>query len=446
MSALRVGIHERKITPPVGVDLSGFAHREGPSEGVHDDLWCRALVLDDGTTRLGIVALDLLELDFELDAAVRRAVSDATVIRPDRLLLNCSHTHAGPATGAPEGTASKNRGYLSRLPAEIAAVVREAEKGLIAGRLSYGETEVQIGIDRRERQPDGSIDFGRNPDGPADTKMRAIGVDTGQAAPAAIIFNLACHGTALKGENREISAEWMGATVSHVRRIAGDALTPIFLQGCCGQINPDVSAATFEEVDRIGERAAQAVAAAMEAAQPVEPAPLGAQLQRIGLPLQDPPSPDLARDDLRKAQSDVERLRRNGTHPYVVRAFDSLVAHARDMVERSERGAEGETAPFVVQVLRLGELAIVGLSGEVFFEFALEMQRRSPFRHTLVLGYSNGCTCYVPTEEAFEEGGYEADESFRWYGIPPLRPDAGEVMVQAAARMLADLHAQGGTP
>lgn len=446
MSELRVAISERKITPPVGVDLSGFGHREGPSEAVHDDLWCRAVVLEDGATRLGIVALDLLELDFELDAAVRRAVSDATAIEPERLLLNCSHTHAGPATGAPEGTASKNRGYLSRLPAEIAAAVREAEKGLSAGRLSYGETGVQIGIDRRERQPDGSIDFGRNPDGPADTRMRVIRVETGQAAPAVVIFNHACHGTALKGENREISAEWMGEAVSRLRRTAGDALTPIFLQGCCGQINSDVSAATFEEVERIGARAAEAVALAMQAARPVEPVPLGAQLQRIGLPLQDPPSPDLARADLREAQSNAERLRRNGAHPYVVRAFDSLVAHARDMVERSERRAEGETAPFVVQVLRLGELAIVGLSGEVFFEFALEIQRRSPFRHTLVLGYSNGCTCYVPTEEAFGEGGYEADESFRWYGIPPLRPDAGEVMVEAAARMLADLHAQGGTP
>ncbi len=446
MSALRVGMGERKITPPVGVDLSGFAHREGPSEAVHDDLWCRAVVLDDGATRLGIVALDLLELDFELDAALRRAVSDATAIEPDSLLLNCSHTHAGPATGAPEGTASKNCEYISCLPAEIAAAVREAEKGLIAGRLSYGETGARIGIDRRERQPDGSIDFGRNPDGFADTRMRAIRVDTGQAAPAAVIFNHACHGTALKAENREISAEWMGAAISHVRRMAGDALTPIFLQGCCGQINPDVPAATFEEVDRIGARAAEALASAMRAARPVQAVPLGARLQRIGLPLQDPPSPDLARADLREAQSDAERLRRNGAHPYLVRAFDSLVTHARDMVERSERRAEGETAPFVVQVLGLGELAIVGLSGEVFFEFARDIQRRSPFRHTLVLGYSNGCTCYVPTEEAFKEGGYEADESFRWYGIPPLRPDAGEVMVEAVARMLADLHALGGDP
>jgi hypothetical protein len=444
MSALRVGIGERNITPPIGVDLSGFAHREGPSEAIHDDLWCRAVVLDDGATRLGIVALDLLELDFELDAAVRRAVSEATAIDPDHLLLNCSHTHAGPATGAPEGTGYRNQGYISRLPAEVAAAVSRAEKALSAARLSYGESELQIGIDRRERQPDGSIDFGRNPDGPADRKMRVVRIDTDEAAGAAVIFNYACHGTTLKEENREISAEWMGAAISHLRRIAGDALTPVFLQGCCGQINPDVSAATFEEVDRIGARAAEAVAAAMQAAQPVEAVALRAQLQRVGLPLQDAPAVDCAEASLRQAERTVEQLRRHGAAPYVVRAFESLVTHSQRMLARSKRQAAAETVPFAIQVIGLGEMAIVGLSGEVFFEFAEEIQSRSPFRHTLVLGYSNGCTCYVPTEEAFGEGGYEVDDSFAWYGLPPLRPEAGGVMVEATMRMLEDPHSQGG--
>ena len=82
----------------------------------------------------------------------------------------------------------------------------------------------------------------------------------------------------------------------------------------------------------------------------------------------------------------------------------------------------------------------------MFFEFAQEIEARSPFRHTLVLGVSNGCTCYIPTRQAFAEGGYEAKDSFRWYGIPPLAPHAGEVMAAAAIRMLNDLWKGGSAP
>lgn len=64
-----------RITPPVGVDLSGYGDREGPSIKVHDDLWCRAVMLRDGAAYLAVVSLDVLGLDFPLDAAIRQQVS-----------------------------------------------------------------------------------------------------------------------------------------------------------------------------------------------------------------------------------------------------------------------------------------------------------------------------------------------------------------------------------
>ncbi len=441
---LRVGADERKITPATGVDLAGFALREGPSEGIHDDLWCRVVVLDDGETRVALAALDLLRLDFELDAAIRREVSETGELDPAHVLLNCSHTHAGPATSSLGGTGVANQDYVSRLPSLIAAAVRDATSDLARCRLSYGEAPVRIGINRREATAEGSLRIGRNPAGLTDTRMRVVRADTDEASPAVIVFNTACHGTTLKEDNKSVSAEWMGAAASLLRKTAVGDARPVFLQGCCGQINADAES-RFEEVDRLGAEAAEAVVAAACQSQPFEGVPLGGKLERIGLPVADAPPADRAQADLREAEEAAEQARRDGLPPYRIRAQESLVAYTRRMLERSQRGAERETVPFAVQVVRIGELAIVGLSGEVFFEFAQRIAAESPFRHTLVLGYSNGCTCYVPTEEAFVEGGYEADDSFRWYGIPPLMPHAGEVMTQAAARMLADLH-QGTRP
>ena len=236
-----------------------------------------------------------------------------------------------------------------------------------------------------------------------------------------------------------ISADWMGAAARHLSGSAGSHGVPIFLQGCAGQINPDATAATFEEADRLGSEMAEAVLGALTRGQPFGGLPLAARLERIALPLQDAESPEEARLQLNSAQAQLDRVAAQGEHPYVLRAFGQLVSHAQMMLARAESGAKGETLPFAVQAIRVGDLAIVGLSGEVFFEFAHTIQAGSPFRHTLVLGYSNGCTCYIPAKEAFEEGGYEADDSFRWYGVPPLRPDAGDLMATAAIRLLQRL-------
>lgn len=438
MESLRAAVGQLKITPPVGVDLAGYAHREGPSLGLHDDLWCRALVLEDNKTRLMLVALDLLSIDFELDGLLRAAVAEATQTNPDHILINCSHTHAGPAITARQSLRERNRDYVAALPKLVAKAAAEAAGRLTPCALRYGESPVRVGINRRETRPDGEVIIGRNPEGIVDTKVRVLALEI--EAGGAVIFNHACHGTTLGSDNRMISAEWMGAAASQLATTLDGRYIPMFLQGSCGQINPNAES-NFTEVARIGSEMAAAVMVALQHAESSEAIPLAACRKQIGLPLQDPLTPEAARLQLNEAQSELERRRQMGAHELVIRAYEGLVEHMNRMLERAERRPKNEMLPFIIQVLRIGEVAIVGLSGEVFIEFAEQIAKQSPFRHTMVLGYSNGCTCYLPTEEAFKGGGYEADDSFRWYHIPPLRPHAGAVMVEAAMQMLKDIRA-----
>jgi len=444
MTQIKVGASRSTITPPVGVDLAGYARRQGPSTDVRDDLWCAALVLDDGRTRLALIALDLLETDFEVDAMLREAVAASTDTDRDHILINCSHTHAGPGAAKLGRLGRRNMDYVNTLPERVAQTAATAAARLTPAALRYGEAPVRVGINRRETIPDGEVTIGRNPEGLVDTRVRVIEV-RGDAGPGAVLFQHACHGTALSHENRRISAEWMGSAASRLESALKGASLPMFLQGCCGQINPDAEA-SFDEVERLGAEMAEAVAASLESPESCVATPLGARREQIALPFQDPLTPAQAREELQQTQDEHERLQLEGAHESVIRAHETLVRHAADMLDRAERRPANETLPFVVQAIRIGELAIVGLSGEVFFEFAQEIEARSPFRHTLVLGYSNGCTCYIPTRQAFAEGGYEAKDSFRWYGIPPLAPHAGEVMAAAAIRMLNDLRKGGSAP
>jgi len=436
MTSLQAGAGRLVITPPVGVDLAGYGYRQGPSIGVHDDLWCTALVLDDGSTRLALVALDLLETDFEVDALLRRAAAEAAGLPPTHLLINCSHTHAGPPVARVEGLGRHSAEYIDSLRGRVAETVAAAVSDLTPAAVRWGEAPVRVGINRRETTADGTVKIGRNPEGIVDTRVRVVEIERGKK-PRIILFHHACHGTTMGGDNRRITSEWMGAAASRLAAESAGTVIPMFLQGCCGQMNPDAQP-SFDEVDRLGGTMAAAVKRALDSAEDVSAGPLAVHMEDIELPFQPPLSPEEARAELRQAEADRDRAQQEGAHEYVVRAHGALVKHAARMLERAERPPAHEALKFAVQALRLGDLAFVGLSGEVFFEFAQAIEGRSPFPHTLVLGYANGCTCYIPTAQAFAEGGYEAVSSFRWYGLPPLAPQAGEVMAEEAVRILND--------
>ncbi|MGI9240197.1 MAG: hypothetical protein ACR2RV_05320, partial [Verrucomicrobiales bacterium] len=47
------------ITPPEGIPMAGYYHKR-ESTGVHDDLLSRALILEQGDTRVALVSLDLV--------------------------------------------------------------------------------------------------------------------------------------------------------------------------------------------------------------------------------------------------------------------------------------------------------------------------------------------------------------------------------------------------
>ncbi len=437
--ALQAGAAETTITPASGADLSGYAAREGPSTDVHDDLWCRAVVLDDGVTRVALISLDLLGIDFELDAAIRAAVTSRARIHPKGILINCSHTHAGPAVVNLTGLGLPDPSYVEKLPAWTAETVGRACARLEPAEAGYGEAPVSVGINRRERTADGAITIGRNLEGVHDDRVRVLSITRPTGEPIALLFSHAAHGTTLGGANRSVSSEWMGEACRRLKDGLGGDAVAMFLQGCCGEINPDHVGTSFAEVARLGGVMADAIAGARANSRPVSLTGLRARSEMIGLPLQDPPTIEAARADLEKRRQESARARASGAGAYWARALEGQVKHSQWILGLSERGEKGMKLPFAVQALALGEVVLVGLSGEVFFELAQEIEAASPFPHTVVLGYANGCTGYVPTAEAVAEGGYEGDDSFRWYGTLRLAPGAGGEMVAAAVRMLETL-------
>ena len=90
------------------------------------------------------------------------------------------------------------------------------------------------------------------------------------------------------------------------------------------------------------------------------------------------------------------------------------------------------TLPFTITVARMGDIAFVGLGGEVFNEIGKAIKSASPFRHTFILTHCNGAAGYVPTGPSYPEGGYEVQTS-------PFAAGADEVLSGEATRMLKEL-------
>ncbi|HEV2123993.1 MAG TPA: neutral/alkaline non-lysosomal ceramidase N-terminal domain-containing protein, partial [Chloroflexota bacterium] len=130
---MRARVAKVCITPPVGTWQGGYGARSRACEGIHDDLYARALVLesDDGTTRVAVVSIDIVTLTSELTEATRRRAEAATGIPAGNIALCTSHTHGGPATRAYGETGPQANGeYLPILEQYLAGAVAAATRSL----------------------------------------------------------------------------------------------------------------------------------------------------------------------------------------------------------------------------------------------------------------------------------------------------------------------------
>jgi len=433
------GIARRVITPPKGVFLIGYGDRSKGNIGVHDDLTATALILSDGQTRLAIVALDILTINEFIVDRVRLRLA------PTEVLLCCSHTHSGPIAYADKKSSRKNLKYIDSLVDNIVSVVNTAQTSLLPAWLEYSYVEVNVGINRRERMPDGHMEIGRNPGGPRDKSVQVISILTEHGrrkadkamTRLATIVNYACHGTVLGPDNLLVSADWIGAMRRKVEDKLGGLV--LFLQGAAANINPDMyweDARAFEKVAEQGEDVADAViAAAGSRSEKMRMSPLRIERRAAWMPTEtrvitsNPPKnygkPLLALAKLPGFMAIFADMLLNQRYPWkpVIEAKDGFWS-----------------VPMRINAVRIGDLALVTYAAETFTEIGMKIKSSSPAVHTLFASVSDGCISYLHTEEAHLEGGYEVDVAPLAYRYPGrLQAKCEGIALEATKTMLKKL-------
>jgi len=431
---LQAGLSVINITPYVRCEMCGYANRPDRSRGVHDKLLAKVLVLADGETQLAVVSCDLVGLEMDTIASIRERISREVGMPGEQVMIACTHTHSGPTLGTLRGMGEVDPSLLETTEKKIAGAVYEACTRLVQARVGFGMGEVQIGINRRARQPDGSIALAENAAGAVDREVGVMRIDDEQGCPLAIFFNHPCHAVVMGGDNVLISSDYPGYARCTVEQVMGDGVSAIFINGCAGNINPRMRG-TFAHAERLG---AMLGSEAVKVAQLIETSDqisLDCTRELIEIPLR--PLPSVS--ELERTLTDFEGQIAAQPPERNWREYTVLTAQrdwARDSLALLARGTTSLSSPFEVQVMRIGPAALVGLSAEVFVEIGQAIKQRSSLSPTFVAGFANGVIGYLPTASAHLEGGYEVDNAPRYYGYTAPAPEAEAIVVDAAVRLL----------
>ena len=401
-----VGAGMAEITPPleVGLLMSSVERRWAPFVGTRLPLHARALVVQNRTSRMALVSLELLGLTEEavggMESFRRRIVAAVGGgIAEPQLLLASVHTHSAPDTLALTDLhhTAAFRQWVDLLVERIAAAIAT---GLASARpCSFGMARTSapgLGIHRRIKTTQGILlshpmpapEITISRDGAVDHSVH-VGAFTDSAGhPVGLLVNAACH-PVHEMCRPEVSPDYPGiASVALERHYPG--CTTLFFNGAAGNVNPPTVSAGPAAAEQHGLRLAELVS------------DLVGELEPVG------------GDDLSIAWRPVH------------------------LPARSLNGHQG--AAFIhtrIAAARIAQVGIALLPGEPFAETGLAIREASPFPLTFVIGYAEGSVGYMPTDEAFREGGYETGPG-AW---SKLAPGSEGLVRRTALELLEGLHA-----
>jgi len=355
---LRAGVATVDITPPIGTPLGGYQARLGkPSTGKHDPISAKALVLDDGTTRLGILTTDLVGTNPKMT----KRVAELSGFPQGQLLISASHTHSGPGAYG-EGPfavivlGAYRQAVFDSMAEGMARALKQASENLRPASLAIGESKLPKFMRNRRKAK------------VKDPALWVMRVDTRDGKPLAALVNLTAHGTVLDDDNMEFSGDWMHFMQSYLEaRVPG--LTALYTNGAEGDISPNIpdNSSHFEGARMHGELGGQAALELFQTLKPLSEVKLSARTAALALP----------------------------------KTTGSLLL-----------GAGPETT---LQYLSINEAILIAVPGEPITRLGLVLKdhaRRQGFRLPVIVGLANDHLGYFLTRAEMKKGGYEAGVSF----------------------------------
>jgi len=373
---------------------------------------------------------------------MRGYIASKTDIEPGNIMIHATHTHSGPRSdlNAPEAI-----NYLKKA-ADAVILANDRMKPTV---ISVGRTEEhEASYVRRLKYSDGTTRMvweNLDPDkvvevlGTKDPEMITLSFKQ-EGKTVGYIVNFGCHATNLTGSNWLYSADYPGYIAEALKKVKGDDYIPVFLNGCCGnvtQVNYRRGFIdTYEECQRMGYLLGLDALSAMKEEQVT-----GGNIVEVTREMVPIKRMAITDEQLQWAEALKEKIDKEGMPPLQQDGIPDATYALRWIEMRKNQDIPDSLEVMVVQ---MGDIAFVGLPGEMFAEFGTDIKSNSPFKNTIVMGLANDSRAYFPTRDAFTQGpegftpmitGYETTPGTTLYEI-----GAGEKLAASAVRQLKSLY------
>lgn len=471
-SICRFGLAKADITPPAGIyhRMWGAATHDR-SAGIHRPLEAAAIALAplnsvDKRPAFVLITLDHCLLWPPEMAQLKRTICELSGIAERDFLIMFSHTHAA-------GLMDPNRKdlpggdliapYLENLGRTVGQIVNQAISAMQPVTITYGTGRCDL-AQHRDFWDDASQQFvcGFNPSGPVDDAVLVARISDTADQPVASIVNYGCHPTTLAWENTLISPDYPGAMREAVEQATG--VPCVFLLSPCGDIGPkNAQVGDAAVADRNGRQLGYAALSALDGL-PVSQTQFTYRGPVIsGATLGDWRHEPMTDEQRRRAsefsiarfpiplpyraerptiaQLEAERSQRLAEEQAANQAGDALRARdCRALVERLTRAISkwsatppGETYPYDVVMLKLGEAVWLTFEGEPYQLLQTELRRRFPDRPLLMAVIGDGWRAsYLPPKTSYEKNIYQET-------VAILAPGCLEMLIEEMARKIPDL-------
>ena len=396
----------------------------GKARGQEGELRSVAIVLEKpGAGKVAIVACDVLFVSRDFIDPALVEIEKSTGIPPSNVLVNATHTHHAPTTATVHGY-QREEGFTKRVAAAVVKSVEEANSQLAGAESQFffklGE-EKTVGANSRVLLSDygiwwgGSMDDSLRHTGPFDPQLPVLAFRGDDGRLRALAYNHSTHtiGTIKPGVR---SPSFYGLAAQELESQLG--CTVSFLEGASGSTHNITGVPPAEAVRRMK----RAVTDALEQAEPHTVTRMASIKRPFEFKVR---TFDETTED-EKVSKYVRKRMPSGA--------DAIIPVFRDMRAKlkSQQGQKRETW---LQVIGIGDVAIVGVPAEYFTVFGVDIKRRSPFKHTVVVELANDWIGYLPNLEAHELGGYQT-----WMGLHSYAEEGtGERVADTVVAMLKEL-------
>jgi neutral ceramidase len=373
-NTLYAGTAKILITPGTPIPMSGYGGRTAPFKGVHDDLFARVIVFSDGVNRAVLISADVIGFSDSFWEETTQHITKETGIAKEYVLLSAVHNHGGPVTKVyDEDSSALVNAYVEELRNKIVIATKDAIKSLVPVNIGAGKGECKMNINRRAPDGKGGIELGQNPYAPCDHEVGVICVKDKLGNPIAIIMNWPCHGVVLGPNNYLITGDWPGAASRYIEERSGRKIIALVIAGASGDINPIYGPhIDFENnnsyafgKDAIGE--------------------------------------DLAKESLRVGK-DIKSFSYGKIS--ALQRVVSLPAKEKDAGKYLRPETKQDDSLRVrLSAVKIGNIVLTGVSGEVFNQISVKMRNQSPYTFTFMITHCNGSSGYLVTEDAYPKAG-----------------------------------------